>query len=459
MAEHTDLLVVGAGPAGLSAAIEAATAGLKVIVVDENQDCGGQIYRQFPHAFRPAPSYQPDMRGRTLIERSRNAGVAFRFGCTAWGLFEPGVMEVADASGCDSISARSIVIATGAYDRAVPVPGWTLPGVFTVGGAQALLKSQRVLAGRRVLLAGVGPLLLVVASQLHEAGADVLAVAEPVAATRAAGALLGLMTAPHLVFQGIGYRWSLVKGRVPWLSRTVLVRIEGRNLVQAAVVARADTNWMAVPGTERTFEVDVVCVGYGLVPSIQLSRICGCAVCYDEPSQSWVPIRNQDMESSVSGIYIAGDGAGIAGAVVAADEGAIAGLAAARERGALSPSEAARRMEPRRRQLAKLERFRRTMDRIFRLRPGLFTVTTPETTVCRCEEVTLDDLEQAAQDGAATPSELKAFTRCGMGPCQGRMCAPAVNAWLATRLGMSPHQIGLAPAAPPAKPVVELGAL
>jgi NADPH-dependent 2,4-dienoyl-CoA reductase/sulfur reductase-like enzyme len=459
MPETIDLLVVGAGPAGLSAAIEAASAGLEVLVVDENADIGGQIYRQLPASFRPRTHLQDGARGRTLIERSRSAGVQFRLGCVAWGLFEPGVMELADESGTDSVAARRIVIAPGAYDRAVPMPGWTLPGVFTVGGAQALLKSQRVLAGARVVLAGAGPLLLVVASQLQIAGATVVAIAEPVPMTRPLRAAGGFIAAPELLRQGLHYRWSLVRGGVPWLPRTALVRIEGARSVEAAVVSTVDADWKPIAGTERRFDADAVCVGYGLIPSTELTRICGCRMEYDIPSRTWVPARNSDMESSIPGIFVAGDGAGIAGAIVAAEEGGIAGVAVARQLGRLSEQEASRRMAPRRRRLARLQRFRRAMDHVFGLRPGLYDIATQGTIACRCEEVTIAELESALEDGADTPGALKSFTRCGMGPCQGRFCAPAIHEWLARRLQKTPEEIGLPPIAPPAKPVVQLGAL
>lgn len=458
----TELLVVGAGPAGLSAAVEAASAGVRVLVVDDNLRAGGQIFRQLPSAFRSSSSlrHQPDFRkGHALLAEAEAAGVEFRFDCTVWSCFETGVLDVSDGGSPGRIRADRIVIAAGAHDRPVPLPGWTLPGVFTVGGAQALLKSQRLLPGNRMLLAGVGPLLLVVASQLAEAGVRVVGVAEPVPALRALTILPALAREWPLLRDGIRYRRILVRHRVPWFARSVLVRIEGSEEVAAAWIARVDTHWHPIAGTERRFEVDAVATGYGLQPSIELPRLCGCAMRYDEGSRSWIPVRTVSMESTVPGIYVVGDGAGVAGAVVAAAEGRVAGIAAAHSLGRLTSEEARRRIEPHDRRLRALERFRRAVERVYEIQEGLYSLADPGTLICRCEEVSLRDLEEAVSDGADSPAVLKSFTRCGMGSCQARMCGAATAEFLASRLRRSPGVIGLPPAAPPAKPVVTLEAL
>jgi len=457
---HTELLVVGAGPAGLAAAIEASRAGVEVLVVDDNLQPGGQIYRQLPREFTDRGRGGSDFRnGRALIAEATAAGVKFKQGCTAWGMFEAGVMDVVDASGADRIQAARIVIAAGAHDRPVAVPGWTLPGVFTVGGAQALLKGQRILPGRRMLLAGVGPLLLVVASQLSKAGVEIVAVAEPASMWIGLNVLPALTREWPLLVDGLRYRSALLRQRVPWLSRRILTRIEGTEAVTAAVVCRVDQDWRPIPGSEQRFEVDAVAMGYGLLPSIELPRVCGCAVEYDGLARTWRPVRSARFESSVPGVFLVGDGAGVAGAIVAIEEGRVAGLTIARQLGKLRSGDAVQKAAPHLKRLAALDRVRHALDHAYALQPGLFELGGPETIVCRCEEVTFDDLEQAVQDGADSPTMLRSFTRCGMGPCQGRMCTASTAEWLATRTGRDTGSIPLPPAAPPAKPVVTLGAL
>jgi thioredoxin reductase len=455
-----ELLVVGAGPAGLSAAAEAARAGVRVLVIDENLQAGGQIHRQIPPAFssptRPTDDFR---RGSALIEEARAAGVEFRFGCTVWGSFEPGVFEVTDGQEAYQVAALRTVIAAGAYDRPLPLPGWTLPGVFTVGGAQVLLKSQRMLAGQRILLAGVGPLLLVVASQLVEAGANVVAISEPVGPWSGASILPALAREWQLLRDGLRYRAGILRRGIPWLSRTVPVRLEGSQHVTGAVIASVDEQWRPRPGTERHIAVDAVAVGYGLLPSLELPRICGCAVAYDHVAQTWRPKRSSVFESTVPGIFIVGDGAGIAGAVVAVEEGRVAGLAVAEQLGRIRVDAARQRRSSHLSRLRTLERFRRAVERAYALRPGFFELWTPATVACRCEEVTFRDLEEAAQDGADSPALLKSFTRCGMGPCQAKMCGGAAVEWLARRGGTDVETLGPLSAAPPTRPVVTLGAL
>lgn len=461
-AGERDLLVVGAGPGGLCAAIEASRAGAAVVVVDDNLNLGGQIYRQLPEDFEysgPVDHGTEFRRGRELLAEARSLDIELRLETTAWGQFEPGVMEVVSGDRTSRIRARCTVIAPGAYDRPVPVPGWTLPGVFTVGGAQALLKSQRALVGSRVLLAGAGPLLLVVAAQLHEAGAEIVAISEPVSKLAALRQMPAILRERRLALDGIHYRWSLLRGRVPWHSRTRLVRIEGDGHVERAVIAPAAADWSVLPGRRRSFEVDAVCIGYGLLPSLELPRICGCECTYDDAARAWVPVRDQEMQSTVPGVYLVGDGAGVAGAVVATAEGRIAGLAVARDLGHLSPERANPRIGKFRSRLEELERFRRAMDAIYGPRAGLYDLDEPSTTICRCEEVTLRELDEAYEEGADSFDVLKGWTRAGMGSCQGRMCGPFVREWLARRRDVPLEAVSSESARPPARPVVTLGAL
>jgi NADPH-dependent 2,4-dienoyl-CoA reductase/sulfur reductase-like enzyme len=387
--------------------------------------------------------------------RTSGSSSAARLGAS----FEPNTLELAfDDNHVDQVQAETIILATGAYDRPVPLPGWTLPGVFTVGGAQALLKSQGLLVGRRILLAGVGPLLLVVASQLHAAGAEVVAVVEPVPLGRIVPFIPGLLREWRLTRQGLRYRLSLFRGGVPWLASTMLVEIHGSDQVEGATVRPVDRDWRS-NGPARTFEVDAVCLGYGLLPSTELARMCGCGIEFSSSLRGWVPIRSSAMESTVPGVFIAGDCAGIAGALCAAEEGRIAGISAAEQLGLLPQETAKRRRRPHQARRARLEHVRRAFDQAYALRPGLFETATPETIVCRCEEVSLLEMEAALADQAHEAGQLRSYTRCGMGACQGRMCGSAVTEWLATRSGRTLQDIGPPAIGLPAKPVVTLGAL
>jgi NADPH-dependent 2,4-dienoyl-CoA reductase/sulfur reductase-like enzyme len=454
--ERAQLIVVGAGPAGLRAAIEAARVGVDVAVVDEHPRPGGQIFHQTPKEFvltdrkRLGTEFR---RGQALFSEMAGLPIRFFLESTVWGAFDDRTLEVTDERGTFSLKSDAIVLATGAYDRAVPIPGWTLPGVLTVGGAQTLLKTQRLIAGHRILMAGTGPLLLVVASQLAKAGAEIIAVADPVPHTALLRHAVPLLKAWSITRDGVGYRWNLLKRGIPWIAPSVLTRVEGKDEVSTATISSADKDWRPIAGTERTFNVDTVCIGYGLLPSVELPRLCGCAFRYEESADAWLVERDEYFETSVRGVYVVGDGAGIAGAAVAAEEGTVAGLAVAHHLNHLSESAFRVALVSPRRRLHRLTAFRSAMDAVYHWRPGLYELADRDTIVCRCEEVRLADLQAAIDEGAETIGQAKAWTRAGMGSCQGRMCSFPVIHTIAQRTGKHPRLIGLHTALVPAKPV------
>lgn len=402
---------------------------MSVLVIDEAPKPGGQIYRQLPAAFRPTDAAilgRDFQRGQQLLAETTGLPIRFIGGTTVWGSFAPRVLEVTTEERAWQISAQAIVLATGAYDRAVPIPGWTLPGVLTVGGAQTLIKSQRIRPGRRVLLAGTGPLLLVVASQMAKSGVEIVAVADPVPMRALIPHTPALLRGWRLMKDGVGYKLTLAKACVPWIAPAILTRIEGDGEVERATIATVDRDWRPVRGTEQTFEVDTVCMGYGLLPSIELLRVLGCEVRYHDEADAWLPERTIDGETSVPRIFAVGDGAMVAGAMVAAEEGRIAGLAVARLLGRLSHDQADGAMIAPRKRLAALAPFRRAMDRVYQVRPGLYELAAPDTLICRCEEIRRRELTDALTDGACSLSQAKAWTRAGMGNCQARICGMAM---------------------------------
>jgi NADPH-dependent 2,4-dienoyl-CoA reductase/sulfur reductase-like enzyme len=450
-------VVMGGGPAGLAAARTAARHGVHVMLVDENPELGGQYYRQMPESFR-APGRgarlgQESAEGRRLIDEVRALGVELRLGTIVWGIFDERVVALATQNESERIVAENLILAPGAYDRPVPFPGWTLPGVLTAGGAQNLMKGYRVLPGRRVLVAGSGPLLLVVAHYLLHGGARVVAVCEasPLRQLwRFAHRLL-----PHLNFvqQGHHYRRELKEAGVPFLTGRVIRRALGNTEVTGAVVSQCDDDWRPVGGTEMAFDVDCVIAGYGFVSSLELSRLAGCEHRYDPELGGYVPVRSREMETTVPGIFIVGDGAGVVGSAVALEEGHLAGLVVANRRERLLGRDYSREANRARGRLLHLAGFRRVMDQLYRFGPGLYTLADDQTTLCRCEEVTLAEALEAARDGATHVNEVKAWTRVGMGRCQGRMCGPALAHLIAHAAGTSFTEAGVFTPRPPAKPV------
>ena len=434
--QDDEVLVVGAGPGGLAAAEAAAAAGAAVTVLDERPAPGGQYYKQLApsHSFvSPAEMDRQYSGGRDLIERVRAAGVRVLSGATVWCGFpdaddgvEIGVFRDGRAV---RHRARQLIVATGAYERAWPVPGWTLPGVMTTGAAQTLMRAYRVSPGMRVLLAGNGPLNLQVASELSRSGVEVIAVAEAArrpGLSHTAAALAAMSQSPDLVADGLRYLAQLARRRVPVLFGHALVRIEGEGAAERAVLVRIDRAGRPVSGTERSFEVDTVCLGYGFAPSNELTRLLGCRhVQAEDPRPALIVERDVEGATSRPGVLAVGDCGGIGGARVALAQGALAGLAAACRLGYSRDARADARGRAARRALARNLAFQSALWKLFEV-PPLDGLVPDDAILCRCEGVTAGVVRGLIADGADEIGVIKRTTRAGMGPCQGRYCGAAL---------------------------------
>ncbi len=431
-----DVLVIGGGAGGLSAAAAAAEAGARVVVVDERAQPGGQYYKQ-PAAPHPWPGViAGDAKfggGRALIDRARRAGVEIMRGAEAWGSFAPLTIGVTTASGSFLFQPQRLIVAAGAYERGLPVPGWTLPGVMTTGAAQTLLRTDRVLPGRRILVCGNGPLNFEVALELARAGAEIVAVAELAerpGLARAAAIWRMLRNAPDLARQGWSMLRDLERRRIALLHGHAILRIEPEGAALVATLGRRPE-----PGRmpDRRFLADVVLMGYGFMPSNELLLALGCRHDFDAARGHLVTRRGEDCETSVAGVYGVGDCCGLGGAKAACEEGLIAGAAAARSLGRTLTASSMAEAAAARARLARHRRFQAALWQLFSAPRFQSELAEPDTIICRCEEVTLGAVESALADGRPAIGEIKRRTRLGMGRCQGRYCAPVLAAMLAER--------------------------
>lgn len=455
--QRTEVAVLGAGPAGIAAALAAARAGARVTILDESPAPGGQIYRQPPDAFRlrrPEALGKEYARAQQLTRELAASSAQFLPATMVWGVeADKTLLLYREGGGASALKAEALIVATGAYDRPIAFPGWTLPGVWTAGGAQAMLKSQRILPGRRVLVAGAGPLLLPVAKALVEAGATVAGVVE--ATTRLEWALHSHRMLGHWERMGdaVRYEAALLRARVPRFFGHVVVRAEGADRVERATIAAVDRQWRPRPGSERTFDVDLLCIGYGFLSSMELPRLLGCELRYHGAQGQHLPRHTAEMESSVPGVFVAGETTGIGGADLALAEGRLAGLAAAHLLG--HPWGAERQQEMvaaqarRRHQLG----FARILDELFAMRPGIHELAAPDTPLCRCEEITVAEVQAAVRRGARTVRAVKGATRVGQGPCQGRICHTLVAHLVARETGRPVGEVLDITPRPPIKPV------
>jgi thioredoxin reductase len=450
--ETPEVLVVGAGPGGLSAAIAASRAGAKVVLLDERGQPGGQYYKQLSTGPEVGPPPDAQHRaGAALVAEARAAGVDIRSGSLVWGAFEPREFAASDDAGTRRFEPSVAIVATGAYERGWPVPGWTLPGVMTTGAAQTLWRTARRLPGKRVVIAGNGPLNLQLAAELLSGGATVVAVVEAAAApgVRNAADLLAMAaSAPGLIAEGIRYARARQKGGARMIHGMVVGGVEQAGGGLAIELKAADGG-----SARERLEADVLCLGYGFEPSNELLRALGCGHDFDPVRRQLVTRRNAAGETDVEGVFALGDCTGLGGAKAALAEGTLAGLAAAERLGrTLSPELLADRASATK-NFARHRRFQAALWRLYAAPAYSATLATADTHICRCEEVSFGDIEQAIAEGMSGIGAVKRRTRAGMGRCQGRYCAPVLDALLGERFGRDRDEFsGFAPRVP-VKPI------
>ncbi|MCL4559517.1 MAG: NAD(P)/FAD-dependent oxidoreductase [Chloroflexi bacterium] len=457
MHQQAELVVVGGGPGGLEAALSAASLGVQVSLLDAGRRPGGQYFYQPPSCIAPYATRR-QRKGAKLWDQVRQAGVRIQSETLVWDLVTSGSekkLYCYDPQGSFVLKARAVILATGAYERPAAFPGWTLPGVLLTGGAQTLLY-QGVLPGKKVLLVGTGPLQLVVAKKLLDAGAQVVAVLEGCSTSKLVskglsqiGALWGQW---ERLAEGAGSLATLVRRGVPYRAGWGILAAHGTREVEGATIAKLDSDWRLIPGSEQEVACDTVCIGYGLIPFNTLSKLAGAEQAWRQELGGEVPVRSETLETSVASVYAVGDGAEIGGAHLSRLEGRMAGLvvAARLEHGKDVVQETMAKLIP---ALRHERRFQRLYEELFTPGPGIYTLAQEDTLICRCEGVTKEKLSRAVENGVGTFVEAKDATRCGMGECQGRMCGHQVAQFIARSTGKTVDEVGLFHARPPVFPL------
>jgi bacterioferritin-associated ferredoxin len=345
------------------------------------------------------------------------------------------------------------VAATGAHERVVPFPGWTLPGVIGLAAATILIKSQGMLPEGRVVVAGCGPLLAAVAAKVAAGGGNVIAVIDLAGPSDWLAVAPRMLRRPRLLARGLGWALELRRKRVPVYFRHTVVAAEGQEQVTSVRIAPVDREARARDAAVKSFGVDTLVVGHGLVPGAEIPRLLRADMHFVRRRGGWIPVVDPHGRTSIEGLFAIGDGVGIRGAEPALLAGEIAGATAVFDAGKLGRSAHAAAVAPIMRRFASYSPFADASADLMSLRPAHVANIGGKTVVCRCEDVTRSEIEAAARDGAHEVNQLKQFTRCGMGPCQGRMCGDVAAEILAQSLGVSREAAGCWTARPPLRPV------
>jgi NADPH-dependent 2,4-dienoyl-CoA reductase/sulfur reductase-like enzyme len=433
-----DIAVLGAGPAGLAASTTAAQAGARTALVDSAARVGGQYWRH-REGDRGAGQHRWPV-FRSLRETARGLDrLDFLAGHAVWHVeHTPGGFTVHATVGQKSreIRCRTLIVATGSYDRQLPFPGWTLPGVYAAGGAQALLKGHGVTVGRRVVIAGTGPFVLPVAAGLARAGAEVVGVFEagsPSGFRRHLATIAGNL---DKLAEGAEYLGTLLRHRIPYRTRRTVVAAHGADRVTAVTVARLDADWRVLPGTEQRLDCDAIAVGYGFTPQLEIPLQLGCLTRLDADG-SLVATVDEQQRGSVPGVYLAGEVCGVGGAALALVEGELAGRHAAYTTVGTRTDRAAVARLLRRR--AALRAFATALHDAYPVRPGWTSWLAEDTQICRCEEVSTSEVRRSIVHlGATDARTVKLLARPGMGLCQGRVCGYATACLTAELQGRAP---------------------
>jgi NADPH-dependent 2,4-dienoyl-CoA reductase/sulfur reductase-like enzyme len=449
-----DFVIIGAGPAGLAAAAAAAQLGVDGLLVERDNRLGGQYAGAHPNGHatrRPDPDLEA-LRWRIKFLEKSDWRIIFQSVIAS--VESAGEMRVFTGGRLVRVKYQVLLVATGAREWIRPFLGWTLPGVFTTGAAVRLAVRDGIAAGKRVLVAGSGPLLLSSAAQLVRAGVNVAALVEaaPWRQLLSRG-FPALLRSPDRISQFIADWRAIQRAGVPLLPGQGLVEAHGRERVSEVVTADLDAAGGFVPASERRWEVDALAVCHGLEPDTRLCRLLGCDLVYDPRLGTHHVHHDINMATSCPSVYVAGEAAGIGGVRKALVEGEIAGLQAAISLGQASAEELEARLERLRSQKRKwasqYHRLQAAFLPAYRIPAG----PNPETMVCRCEEVSLETLHTAIHDGDGTLRDLKLRTRFGMGICQGRLCETNVHHELARLTGQGPEQIEPLRIRPPLEPL------
>ena len=447
-----DIVIIGSGPAGIAAAVSSASNGAKVLVIDSNIDIGGQVYKPPPRTYKQltkvsSKEVKIQKSFSKLIEENK---IDIALEHTVWQVNQGFKVYAYNNNNSTTVwKCKVLIIATGTYERIIPFPGWTLPGVIGLAASTTLLKSHRVLPGKNTIVAGCGPLLAVVASGIIKAGGKVGAVIDLNSSLEWLSSITPMLSNPSNLFEGIGWLKNIIFARTPIYFNSAIESVTKKD------------NDLEITLVQKNFKknrkikliADSLCVGHGLIPSVDISKSLGVELYFENSSSNWRPKINKYFQSSIEKLYIVGDGSGISGAIPAYEKGLIAGNASSYELKYIEKDRLDLITNKIFKRLKKLEKFGKSMAKLMTPSSQIIKNVTKDTIVCRCEDIKREEIEEAIKFGAREINQLKSWTRCGMGPCQGRTCEDAISRIMSEHLG-SREKVGTFTRRFPLKPIL-----
>ena len=440
-----DVAVIGAGPAGISCASSLVELGLEVVVLDEQAGPGGQMYKNIEQVS-PAclDILGEDYRaGLPMVQRFRGRKLTYFTGACVWQVNADGHIFFSKDGMSREIAARYIVVATGAMERPIPFPGWTLPGVMGAGGASNLIKNGGLKPDGRVVLAGSGPLLVLETGHLIEMGVEIGGILETTPVLPDISSLFHLPKALRrrdLLKKGISMLQKIKKAGIPHHKGIRNLSASGGDRVESIQAMKG--------GRSIDIEADLLLVHFGVIPNTAVFRQLGCRHQWNEVQRYWHPQCDKWGRTSLENVFAAGDGCFVHGAVPAALKGELTALAIAADMKMIHPFERDRQGAEIETRLDSELAVRPFIDAMYRPGPGLYEVS-PETVICRCESITMKEILAAVDEGCLDPNEIKALLRPGMGPCQGKMCGSAISEIISLHTGKDIRAVGSLNIRPP----------
>jgi len=452
-----DVLIIGAGPAGMSVAAKLGSAEKEVLLIDERKASGGQYFKQPATDFSVSEEKLDSQyrKGKALIRKFEKSGAKSLFNLKIWGVFGPEKFLGYDDKNRYVITPKHVVIATGAFERGLVFPGWTLPGVLTTGAGQSLLRSYQVSAGNRVAIAGNGPLNLQLAAELIRAGVDVAAIAESAKLFTLKNFILGgllFLRSPKLALTGVGYLLTIAKAKTKILPGHIVARVDGSESVESVEFKKLDKS------AAKSFKIDAITIGYGFIPSNEIARALGCDHEVDKRWKYLGAKKTLAGSTNVPNVWIAGDGSGINGAQVAQSSGALLAYALLAQEGSRKSISDQISNFISYVQLRNQLGFQKVLWRIFKAPVFIDELAEEETVVCRCLSINYSQIKAGISEDTLSAGASKRISRVGMGRCQGRYCSPVIQKLISENSGleMDEHS-GFAPQMP-IKPV-EIGVI